>query len=237
MKDKRLYLAVAACAVVVHIGALWNQFAMDDVAIIVWNPLVQSGTGVWRAFGAPYWPANLGGLVYRPLPVASYAIDWQFHSAAWFHAVNLLWHAGTAVAVAALARRWVSATAALAAGLIFAVHPVHVEAVASVIGRAELMAAVATCLAVYAAVARDSVAWSAISSPTAPKRAYCRCSDGSEYRKRPQTAWALKVQPSPHEPRRTRTRSRPGSSSCSRSQIQREMFSSVGTSSPWTSLR
>jgi len=61
MTDKRLYLTVAACAVVVHIGALWNQFAMDDVTIIVWNPVVQSVGGVWRAFGAPYWPANLGG--------------------------------------------------------------------------------------------------------------------------------------------------------------------------------
>jgi len=64
--------------------------------------------------------------------------------------------------VAALARRWVSGTAALAAGLIFAVHPVHVEAVAGVIGRAELMAAVGTCLAVYAAVVLDSIAWSAV---------------------------------------------------------------------------
>src|SRR6266508_1642359 len=53
-------------AVVVHIGALWNQFAMDDVAIIVWNPLVQSVGGVWRAFGAPYWPANLGGAECAP---------------------------------------------------------------------------------------------------------------------------------------------------------------------------
>ena len=162
MNDRRLYLSVAACAVVVYLGALWNQFAMDDVAIIVANPLVQSLSGMWRAFGAPYWPANLGGLVYRPLPVALYAIDWQLHSTAWFHAVNVLWHAGVSVAVAALARRWVSATAALAAGLLFAVHPVHVEAVASVIGRAELMAALGTCLAVYAAVATDSVVWSAV---------------------------------------------------------------------------
>ncbi len=162
MTDKRLYLTVAACAVLVHLAALWNQFAMDDVAIIVWNPLVQSVSGVWRAFGAPYWPPNLGGLVYRPLPVATYALDWQLHSAAWFHGVNLLWHAGAAVIVAALGRRWVSATAALAAGLLFAVHPVHVEAVASVIGRAELMAAVGTCLAVYGAVVLDSVAWSAL---------------------------------------------------------------------------
>ena len=161
MKDKHLYLTVAACAVVVHLGALWNQFAFDDVTIVVVNPLVQSVSGVWRAFAAPYWPANLGGLVYRPLPVATYALDWQLHSPVWFHAVNLVWHAGVAVAVAALARRWTSVTAALAAGLIFAVHPVHVEVVASVVGRADLMATLATCLAVYAALALDSIAWSA----------------------------------------------------------------------------
>jgi protein O-mannosyl-transferase len=161
MKDKRLYFVVAACAVVVHLGALWNQFAMDDRLIVVFNPMVQSISGVWGAFATPYWPANLGGLVYRPLPIASYAVDWQLHSAAWFHAVNLLWHAGVAVAVTALARRWTSATAALAAGLIFAVHPVHVEVIASVVGRADLMATLGTCLAVYAALVLDSIPWSA----------------------------------------------------------------------------
>ena len=70
MRDRRLLLVVAACAVVVHLGALWNQFALDDVTIVVVNPLVQSLSGVWRAFAAPYWPANLGGLVFRPLPGA-----------------------------------------------------------------------------------------------------------------------------------------------------------------------
>jgi len=70
MRDRRLFLVVAACAVVVHLGALWNQFALDDVTIVVVNPLVQSLSGVWRAFAAPYWPANLGGLVFRPLPGA-----------------------------------------------------------------------------------------------------------------------------------------------------------------------
>jgi len=44
--------------------------------------------------------------------------------------------------------------------VIFAVHPVHVEAVANVIGLGELMAAVGVCLAVYAAVVRQSVLWS-----------------------------------------------------------------------------
>ena len=162
MDGKRLYLAVAGCAALVHVGALWNRFAMDDLYIIVWNPLVHSADGIWRAFVAPYWPPDLGGKLYRPLAVASYTLDGLVDDAPWFHAVNLLWHAGAAVAVAALARRWAGPVAALVAGLIFAVHPVHVEAVANVIGRAELMAAVGVCLAVYAAVVKESVGWSAL---------------------------------------------------------------------------
>ena len=162
MNAKRLYVAVAACAVVVHIGALWNGFAMDDLYIIVWNPLVHSAEGLWRAFVVPYWPPDLGGKLYRPLAVASYTLDGLVDDAPWFHAVNLLWHAGAAVAVAALARRWAGATTALVAGLIFAVHPVHVEAIANVIGRAELMAAAGVCLAVYAALVKESIGWSAL---------------------------------------------------------------------------
>src|SRR5204863_469482 len=50
---------------------------------------------------------------------------------------------------------------ALVAGLLFAVHPVHVEAVANVVGRSELMATLFTVLAVYAGVARQHPGWSA----------------------------------------------------------------------------
>jgi hypothetical protein len=136
---------------------------MDDLYIIVWNRLVHSTDGLWRAFASPYWPPDLGGKLYRPLPIASYVFDGQVGGghAWWFHAVNLLWHAGVSVAVAALARRLAGVTAAVIAGFIFAVHPVHVEAVANVIGRAELMAAAGVCLAVYAALVKDHMGWSA----------------------------------------------------------------------------
>ena len=132
---------------------------MDDLYIIVWNPLVHSVQGVWHAFGGPYWPPDLGGQMYRPLPLADFAMDWAISRGhpVWFHAMNLVWHAGVAVAAASLARRWAEWPAALAAGLVFAVHPVHVEAVANVVGRAELMAAAGVCLAVYAAVVRQDV--------------------------------------------------------------------------------
>lgn len=162
MSGRRLYGVVAACAAVVYIGALWNRFAVDDLYIIVWNPLVHSFAGVWQAFGAPYWPAELGGKLYRPLAVATYALDGLVGDAPWFHGVNLLWHAAASVAVAALARRWSGPAAALVAGLLFAVHPVHVEAVANVIGRAELMAALFAALSVYAALVSDRLGWSAL---------------------------------------------------------------------------
>ena len=161
MSAKRMYLAVAACAVVVYLGALWNKFALDDLPIIVLNPLVGSPSGLWRAFAAPYWAPDFGGHMYRPLVIAGFALDALVDGTAWFHAVNLLWHAGAAVAVAALARRWMDTAGGLVAGLLFAVHPVHVEAVANVVGRAELMAAVFTVLAVYAALGRAHVGWSA----------------------------------------------------------------------------
>src|SRR6185503_3962928 len=50
-----------------------------------------------------------------------------------------------------VALRWLPPVPALAAGLLFAVHPVHVEAVSSVVGRAELLAAVALLAAVLSA--------------------------------------------------------------------------------------
>ncbi len=132
----RISLVVAASAAVVYLGSLWNRFAMDDIYIVVFNPLVRTPSGIWQAFAHPYWPPEFAGKMYRPLVVAGFALDRLTASAMWFHFVNLVWHAGATVAVAALARRWAGETAALAAGLVFAVHPVHVEAVANVVGRA-----------------------------------------------------------------------------------------------------
>src|SRR5438445_722141 len=156
----RLYAVVAACAFLIYVGALWNGFALDDRAIILQNPHVVARSGLWRVFLESYWRPEVGGHLYRPLTVVTYALDALVDGAPWFHFVNLLWHAAASVAVAAFARRSVGVAAGLAAGVIFAAHPVHVEAVADVIGRAELMGGLCSVLAVYAALGRQSVAWS-----------------------------------------------------------------------------
>ena len=137
-------LAVFAAALVVHVAALWNGFAYDDVPILLGDPRVLGAAPALEILTGPYWPGGGESLgLYRPLVTLTYALDWKLSggSPAWFHAVNLLWHAVVSVLVLVVLRRLFPATAALAGALIFAVHPVHVEAIANVVGRAELMAA------------------------------------------------------------------------------------------------
>src|SRR5207249_3362391 len=86
--------------------------------------------------------------------------------------------------------------AGLVAGLVFAVHPVHVEAVANVVGRNELMAAVFTLLAVYAALEHGSVLWSA----AALAAAVLSKENGAVAPGLITLAWILGVRPAP--PRR-----------------------------------
>lgn len=158
---RQLYAIVAGMAVLVYLPALANGFALDDVSIIQTNPWVHRWPELWQAFGQPYWPPWLGAAMYRPLPIASYALDWHTRSVLWMHLGNLLWHAGVSVAVSAfLLRLSDSDRGALLGGLLFAVHPLHVEAVANIVGRAELMAALFTVLAVYVALQFDQLWWS-----------------------------------------------------------------------------
>ena len=107
------------------------------------NPAAHSVGAALRAFGRTYWPPENGAGQWRPLVVLSFAADWQISggSAAWLHAVNVAWHAAAAALVVLLLALYVPEAAALAGGLVFAVHPVHVEAVANLVGRAEPMAA------------------------------------------------------------------------------------------------
>lgn len=123
-------LAVALLAAVTHLPALRNGFVnFDDVFTILHNPLVTDPTpadlrAVWTGFA-------FGN--YQPLTVLSLALD---HALAgpdprWFHAVNVLLHALNAGLVTLLARRVLrEGSAALLAGALFAVHPLHVESVA-----------------------------------------------------------------------------------------------------------
>ena len=127
----RLFLVALAA----FLPSLGGAFQFDDYNVIVHYPPVHS------------WAGLAGDLGFRPLLKASYALSWSLGlGAAGFLALNVAVHALNAVLVYALGRalceRWaVAPGAALAAALVFALHPVQVEAVSYVSGRSSSLMA------------------------------------------------------------------------------------------------
>jgi hypothetical protein len=152
---RRAVWVAALAAALVYLPALRNRWALDDHAIVEDNPAAHSIRGALDAAFSPYWPYKDGfsaGL-YRPLTTLSYAVDWTIAGDHpwWFHLTNILLHALATALVVLVALRWLAPPGALAAGLLFATHAVHVEAVANVVGRAEVLAAIGMLGAVLAA--------------------------------------------------------------------------------------
>jgi hypothetical protein len=143
----------AAAAVVIYVPSLGNAFALDDGTIVERNPAAHSIPAALRAFDRSYWPPENGAGQWRPLVILSFALDWQLSrgNPAWLHAVNVIWHAAATAAVVLVAAPYLTEAGALVAGLLFAVHPVHVEAVANLVGRAELMAGLFLFLSILVA--------------------------------------------------------------------------------------
>ncbi len=133
----------ALVAIAVYLPSLRNQFAYDDDVIVVTNIRIHHWATLASALRIPYWYSS--GHLYRPLTTLSLAVDWILGggSPVPFHAANILWNALVVALVARLALQWWTPAAAFAAGLWFAIHPVHVEAVANVVGRSELICAAA----------------------------------------------------------------------------------------------
>jgi hypothetical protein len=152
---RRELLLVFVAATALYLPTARYGFVQDDRAIIAANPAAHSISAALAAFDDPYWPRETGAGLYRPVTILSYAVDWSISGgrAGWLHIMNALWHGLATVLLVAVLARWLpgGALAAASAGLVFAWHPVHVEAVASLVGRAELLAAVGILGAVLAA--------------------------------------------------------------------------------------
>ena len=122
-------LIVAAC-LIAYLPTLSVGFLSDDWVII---NKIQHGS-----------IADIGseGVFFRPLTVISFAIDLAVfgNRAMGFHIVNLLMHIAASLGVAACATLIVRKRyAGLIAGVVFAIHPAHPEAVTWIAGRYDVM--------------------------------------------------------------------------------------------------
>ena len=140
--------AIVLLAIAVSALSLGNMYAYDDGAIVYANDRVHSLAHIPALFAEPYWGRETTAGGYRPLTLAMFALEWFLGGGRpiAMHLANVLIYAALCWAVYALARRVLPPVAAWFAAALFAVHPVHVEAVANMVGQAELIAALA-CVA------------------------------------------------------------------------------------------
>lgn len=141
-KPTAALIFVAAVAAAAYVRATWNGYVLDDRAILA-NPLLHAFDTLPDVLASAWWWQ--AGYLYRPLTLFTFAVDQLAgNGAPWLpHAINVALHALAAVGVTRLYQRFLPSYAALAAGLLFALLPAHVESVATVVGRAELLSALA----------------------------------------------------------------------------------------------
>lgn len=139
-----VFLLIAACVFTFGNG-LTGDFTYDDKAVVRDNPRIRSPRVFEQVLTSGYFGRPKGsGTNYRPVLLGSYAVQWWAHGGrAWaFHAVNLVFHAAVTLMLLALLRRaGFPEPQAFGAALLFAVHPIHVESVTSIVGRGETLAA------------------------------------------------------------------------------------------------
>lgn len=115
-------------------GILSNGFVYDDVPQTLHNPFV-SNPHLWKRIltGSTWSFAGLGGDYYRPLQQFSYWLVYRVAGAdaAVFHLLQLVFYSAAVWAVYRLGRELLgSDLAAFLGALLWALHPLHVEAVA-----------------------------------------------------------------------------------------------------------
>ncbi|XP_022064744.1 protein O-mannosyl-transferase TMTC3 [Acanthochromis polyacanthus] len=158
------------------VGCYWNSlscgFVFDDVSAILDNKDLRPSTPVRNLFLNDFWGTPMAEershKSYRPLTVLTFRLNYLFSelSAASYHLLNVVLHAVVCVLFLRVCRSFLDKTSSLVAALLFAVHPIHTEAVTGVVGRAELLSSIfllAAFLAYTKSTGADqSIVWAPI---------------------------------------------------------------------------
>ncbi|XP_012603457.3 protein O-mannosyl-transferase TMTC1 isoform X1 [Microcebus murinus] len=147
-------LAGASC--LCYGRSLQGEFVHDDVWAIVNNPDVRPGAPLrWGIFTNDFWgkgmAENTSHKSYRPLCVLTFKLNIFLTgmNPFYFHAVNVILHCLVTLVLMYTCDKTVFKNRGLAfvTALLFAVHPIHTEAVAGIVGRADVLACLLFLLA------------------------------------------------------------------------------------------
>ena len=141
--DALIVLSLALLIAVSYLPATWAGFVWDDV-ILTGSKAVAEPAGLWQLWSVPetYDLRNTNEGHYWPIVYTTFWLEhalWGFDPTG-YHIVNLLLHFANTFLLWHLMRR-LAVPGAWFIAAVFAIHPVHVESVAWVMGRKDLLSA------------------------------------------------------------------------------------------------
>ncbi|MGM0566912.1 MAG: tetratricopeptide repeat protein [Bacteroidota bacterium] len=154
-----IYAALIAFAFVLYGNTIPNKYSLDDVYVTKGNPQVKKGLqGIPEIFTSRYANVNNDDgsqmrFGYRPVSKSTFAIEHHFFGQAPHvsHFINVLLYALLLIVLYRLLRKLMTQlhpVYPLLVVLLFAAHPAHTEAVASLKNRDEILVALFAFLAI-----------------------------------------------------------------------------------------
>jgi protein O-mannosyl-transferase len=138
---RKILLALFALVFLIYGNSMRNGYSMDDRYVTVTNPqnpdnprVAKGIRGIPEIFSSPYIQSETQNFEYRPLPMATFALEYQFFgsNAGVNHFFNVLLYAITCgllfLVLLELFKGYNLALPVLVVSL-FAVHPIHTEVV------------------------------------------------------------------------------------------------------------
>jgi protein O-mannosyl-transferase len=139
------FLLILSCVLAVYFNSLKAPFIWDDQALVLRNPLIRSVAHLKDIFVRDlYSGVSVNSNFYRPVQNLSYLWDYHFWELDPFgyHLTNILLQVLVSFLVLLLAYSLTgSFVVSLSAALLFAVCPLHTQAVTYISGRAEMLMA------------------------------------------------------------------------------------------------
>ncbi len=158
LQDHQFRCLLALCSVILYVNTFRAGYVWDDRAAIIGNKDVTQEASLLDVFRHDFWGQDISNDLshksYRPVTTLSFRINHMIHGlhASGYHVANVFIYALTVVLTYELGLRLMSKGAARFSSLLFCFHPIHVEAVASLVGRADSLCGVFYISAILAYV-------------------------------------------------------------------------------------
>lgn len=145
--QKQPFFLLVSIVFLVFFNTLFNNYNLDDNLVTRNHPLNSQGvSAINKIFVQSYYSDSMGySYGYRPIVHLSFALENQFFGDNAFvsHLFNLIFYCLSVLLLFKLLNIWLgekNKNIALFASILFAVHPIHSEVVASIKNRDEILA-------------------------------------------------------------------------------------------------